>query len=258
MNAERAVFSLKGLSVVFSRGGRTVRALRSVDLDIPEGRILGIVGESGSGKTTLAHVLLGLCPPTEGCARYRDADIYSQTVRKRALFCRDVQLVFQDPYSALNPRMTIGGAIAEVLRVHRIASRRDAPDGVRRCMEQVELSYALAGRYPHELSGGQRQRAVLARALALEPRVLIADEPTSALDVIVQAQILRLLRNLQQQQHITLVLISHDLAVVRQLCDEVAVLKDGQVVEQGGVDGLYGNPTTDYTRELLEAVPRLD
>ena len=233
--------------------GRGTPAVTGVSFAIAPGGALGIVGESGSGKTTLARALVGQLPITSGTLRI-DGQLLPAK-RTRALL-RDVQLVPQDPTSSLNPRMRVGDTLTEVLRLTAHASGQDGATA-RQLLERVRLDPELASRYPHELSGGQRQRVAIARALATRPKVLVADEPTSALDVSVQAEIVTLLKELRVHLGLTLVFISHDLAVVHELCDSVLVMRSGSVAESGGAD-FFTHPTSAYGRQLLEAVPRLE
>jgi ABC-type glutathione transport system ATPase component len=232
--------------------GLTRAALDDVSVQVQPGRTLGVVGESGSGKSSLARVLLGLERLSGGCVRYRGRDIEHFGRRERMEFRRKVQMVFQDPFNSLNPRKTIGATLAEVLRVHGINGATSAS-----LLEKVGLDAAMAERYPHELSGGQRQRVGIARAMSLQPEIIIADEPVSALDVSVQAHILNLLKRLVQETGVTLVLIAHDLAVVRQVCDEVIVMCEGRVVEQGAAGQVLSRPEHTYTQQLMAAVPML-
>ncbi|APU16518.1 MULTISPECIES: ATP-binding cassette domain-containing protein [Actinoalloteichus] len=237
------------------RAGATTRtALSDVDLTIREGEALGIVGESGAGKSTLLRLLLALDRPDEGELHYRGAPLGSDRRSLRA-FRRDVQVVFQDPRGSLNPRMPVSAIVAEPLRSLRIPG--DHAARVREVLGEVGLGLDAADRYPHEFSGGQRQRIAIARALAPRPRVLVGDEPVSALDVSVRAQILDLLAGLAAEHAMTLVLVSHDLAVVGRLCPRVLVLHQGRVVETGPTERVYSTPEQDYTRRLLAAIPRL-
>jgi ABC-type glutathione transport system ATPase component len=241
MQAQRLVLHYKGL----------VRpALNDVSLELEKGCTVGIVGESGSGKSSLARCLIGMEKISSGGIMYRGDDISTLNREGLAQFRRKVQMVFQDPFNSLNPRMTIGSAIAEVLHVHKIADV-----GVPALLQRVGLPNVITERYPHELSGGQRQRAGIARALAVGPEILIADEPVSALDVSVQAHILNLLKQLTLETGVTLVLIAHDLAVVRNTCDRVVVMNEGVIVEEGPVDQVIESPNHPYTRNLLAAVP---
>jgi len=237
---------------------RLLWALDGVTLSLPEGRTLGIVGESGSGKSTLGRVLLGLLRPTEGTARFETHDLSALAPEPLRLLRRHMQLVFQDPYSSLHPRRRVGDAVREPLEVHRpdlTEAQRD--ERVRSLFEQVGLKPEHLTRLPHEFSGGQRQRIVIARALAAEPKFIVADEPVSALDVSVQAQILNLLLELKERHHLTMAFISHDLKVIRRVCDDVAVLYLGRVVEQATTEQLFSAPRHPYTRALLSAIPRL-
>jgi ABC-type glutathione transport system ATPase component len=235
-----------------------VPAVDGVTLSVEEGESLGIVGETGSGKSTLARILLNLEEPTSGVVRWRGEDVTHARGARLAALRRARQLVFQDPAGSLNPRRTIGATIAEPFAIHGLLPERAArARRVAELLEQVGLDAALVNRYPHELSGGMRQRVGIARALALGPELLVADEPVSALDVSIQAQILTLLRELRRELGLTLVLISHDLAVVRHMCTRVAVMRDGRLVEVGAVEELYRAPREAYTRELMAAVPRI-
>ncbi|HKG03684.1 MAG TPA: ATP-binding cassette domain-containing protein [Conexibacter sp.] len=235
-----------------------VPAVDGVTLEVREGESLGIVGETGSGKSTLARVLLNLLEPTSGVVRYRGEDVTHARGAALEGLRRKRQMVFQDPAGSLNPRKTVGAAVADPFAIHGLLPERAArARRVSELLEQVGLEPALANRYPHELSGGMRQRVGIARAIALGPELLVADEPVSALDVSIQAQILSLLRELRRELGLTLVLIAHDLAVVRHVCDRVAVMHDGKLVEVAPVEELYRAPREAYTRELLAAVPRI-
>lgn len=243
-------------NVVLRYRGMERPAVDGVSLEVRPGVTLGIVGESGSGKSSLARCLIGLERVDDGRILYRGQDISSLGRDGRARLRRNVQMVFQDPFNSLNPRMTVGDVLTEALRVHRLAvSRKEAGVLALALLEQVGLSEPVMGRYPHELSGGQRQRVGIARALSLKPEIIIADEPVSALDVSVQAHILNLLKALSRNSGATLVLIAHDLAVVRYLCDRVLVMNDGVVVEEGEVAQVIDAPRHPYTRDLVAAVP---
>jgi oligopeptide/dipeptide ABC transporter ATP-binding protein len=233
---------------------RQLRAVDGVDLEILQGETLGIVGESGCGKSTLARLLLGLTQPTSGQVRYMGGDISRQG---RALR-RDLQVVFQDPYSSLNPRMTAGEIVERPLIVHKLGNQAERQRRVSELFASVGLPAESASRYAHEFSGGQRQRIAVARAIASRPRVVIADEPTSALDVSVQAKVLNLLKDLQSALGLTYVFISHDMRVVRHMCDQLAVMYLGRIVEYGPTEEVFTNPRHPYTRALLGAVPRLE
>jgi peptide/nickel transport system ATP-binding protein/oligopeptide transport system ATP-binding protein len=242
------------------RGRRlgTVPAVDGVSFEVRRGEALGIVGETGSGKSTTARLILRLIDPTSGTVHFDGEDITTARGGRLKALRRDMQMIFQDPYSSLNPRKTVGAAIGEPFAVHGLhtgsGERRRA---VQELMDRVGLAPEHYNRYPHEFSGGQRQRVGVARALALSPRLIVADEPVSALDVSIQAQILNLLRDLQRDLGLTLVLISHDLSVVRHMSDRVAVMHHGKVVELADADALYREPRHEYTRALLSAVPRL-
>ncbi|MEV0604192.1 ABC transporter ATP-binding protein [Streptomyces sp. NPDC050315] len=240
------------LTVVY--GGTAV--LDRVSLTLPEGPSgLGLIGESGSGKTTVARCLLGLVAPTSGTVRFRGVDIGG--MRRPRPYRRAVQIVVQDTEGALDPRMRVGTAISEVLRAHRMVPRGAEAGRVTELLADVGLTAEHAARFPHQLSGGQRQRAAIARALAVRPRFLILDEPTSALDTTVQARILDLLRRLRAEHRLSCLLISHDLAVVAQLCPHVMVLHRGRVVEEGDLTDILHHPQHAATRTLRDAVPRL-
>ena len=235
-----------------------VPAVDGVTLDVRAGESLGIVGETGSGKSTLARILLNLLEPTSGVVRWRGEDVTHARGARLAELRRARQLVFQDPAGSLNPRKTVGAAIADPFLIHGLLPDRTVrARRVAELLEQVGLEPALANRYPHELSGGMRQRVGIARAIALGPELLVADEPVSALDVSIQAQILTLLRGLRRELGLTLVLISHDLAVVRYMCERVAVMHEGRLVEVAAAEELFSAPREDYTRELLAAVPSI-
>ena len=233
----------------------TVEALHEVSLGVERGEVLGIVGESGSGKSTLARLLLALEQPSDGEIRFDGAVVSGRRERELGELRRNVQVVFQDPNGSLDPRMRIRTAISEPLRALRIPGDHRAR--VRELLDAVGLPADAGDRYPHEFSGGQRQRIAIARALAPHPQVLIADEAVSALDVSVRAQVLNLLNRLIAELGLTLVFISHDMSVIRFMCSRVAVLYHGRLVEEGATDDVYAAPKDDYTRQLLEAVPRL-
>jgi peptide/nickel transport system ATP-binding protein len=254
------VLTLQGVSKTYRKGGllarkkRITHAVRDASLTLNTGETLGIVGESGSGKSTLARCIVRLLDPDEGSVRFEDLNL--ATLKGRALreHSRHVQMVFQDPYGSLNPRRRVGELVAQGPIAHG-TPRREALARARHLFELVGLDPDAASRYPHEFSGGQRQRIGLARALALEPRVLVADEPVSALDVSVQAQVLNLLASLRERLGLSLLFITHDLRVAAQICDRIAVMKDGSVVEYGSAAQVFGNPQHAYTRGLLDAVP---
>jgi peptide/nickel transport system ATP-binding protein len=232
-----------------------VRAVDGVSLDIHRGETLAIVGESGCGKSTLARVLLRLIPPTSGKVHFDGADITQVGGEALRRLRRDMQIIFQDPFGSLNPRMTVGALVAEPLAVHGLAYGRARDEAVAATLARVGLSPAYASRYPHEFSGGQRQRIGIARALVTRPRLVVGDEPVSALDVSIRAQVINLLETLKDELGLTLVLVAHDLAVVRHTSDRIAVMYLGEIVELTGRDALFEAPRHPYTRSLIEAIP---
>ncbi|MFJ4342235.1 ABC transporter ATP-binding protein [Streptomyces sp. NPDC088915] len=247
-----------GLRREFGRGKRIVTAVDDVSLTVRAGETLGVVGESGSGKTTLGRMLVRLLDPTGGRLRYGGTEIGVLPERELRPYRRELQMVFQDPVASLNPRRSVGESIADPLRAAGERDERRIRGRVRELLDRVGLEPDRYGAYPHEFSGGQRQRVGIARALAAEPRIVVCDEPVSALDVTTQAQVTALLAELQAELGLGLVFIAHDLAVVRQVSDRVAVMRGGRIVEQGTVEEVYGAPRDPYTRQLLAAVPSLD
>jgi peptide/nickel transport system ATP-binding protein len=231
-----------------------VRAVRSVSISIRHGETLGLVGESGSGKSTLARCIVRLTDAESGSVVVRDVDLMKLSRRQLRSHRRYIQMVFQDPFGSLDPRCSVGKLIAEGPIVHGVPEA-EAFARAYSLLELVGLDRRAAERYPHEFSGGQRQRIGIARALALEPAILVADEPVSALDVSVQAQVLRLLADIRDRLNLTMLFITHDLRVAAQVCDSIAVMRDGEIVEYGATASVYANPQHAYTRELLEAVP---
>lgn len=240
-----------------SFGGRrpAIHAVRDVDMVVEPGETVGIVGESGSGKTTLAHLLMGLDTPTAGSVFYRGSNLAELTKAETRELRGSMQIIFQDPNASLDPRLKVGTIITEPLRALKIETNHQ--DRLHELLESVGLSVAAIDRYPHEFSGGQRQRIAIARALAPNPKVLIADEPVSALDVSVRAKTLNLLQDLKDRYELTMVMISHDLSVMHHICDRVAVMYAGRLVETGPVSALFEHPEHPYTRTLLDAIPRL-
>ena len=232
-----------------------VKAVDGVSFDIAEGETLGLVGESGSGKSTTGYCVLQLMKPTSGSIRFQGKELTQIGREEMRKMRREMQIVFQDPYSSLDPRMTVGDIVSEPLEIHRVGGRRDRRSRVRELLDVVGFNPDYSNRYPHEFSGGQRQRVGVARALALNPSLIVCDEPVSALDVSIQAQILNLLKDLQRDFGLTYLFISHDLAVVRSMSDDIAVMKDGKILEAGSADEVYLNPKHEYTRALLTAVP---
>ncbi len=241
---------------VFSGVSGWVRAVDGVSLSIAPGETLALVGESGSGKTTTGRCILRLLEPTAGTVRFDGADLLALPPRAMRRMRRQIQIIFQDPYGSLNPRMRAGTIVREPLDIHRIgANRRERDDRVAALLCRVGLDPAMRDRYPHEFSGGQRQRIGVARALALQPRLIVADEPVSALDVSVQAQVINLLMDLQEEFSIAYLFIAHDLAVVERIADRVAVMYLGRLVEVGTREEIFKNPLHPYTRALLQAIP---
>jgi peptide/nickel transport system ATP-binding protein len=245
---------------VHFRGRRrsVVRAVDGVSFSVDKGRTLGIVGESGSGKSTTGRAVLRLIEPTRGSVRFDGADLLSLSRQEMFGFRARAQIVFQDTYASLDPRWTVGRTLAEPLALHTRKSKPAIRDRVVEVLELVGLTASHAGRYPHEFSGGQRQRIGIARALLLEPDLVVCDEPVSALDVSVQAQVLNLMKDLQDRLGLTYVFISHDLSVVEFMADDVVVMKSGQVVESAPAGQLFADPRHPYTRQLLAAVPTLE
>ncbi|MEI6563991.1 MAG: ABC transporter ATP-binding protein [bacterium] len=258
-----SLLEAKGITVRYrghdDKGHRHLwAAVDGVNLVVEEGERVGIVGESGSGKTTLGKALLGIEPMADGQVLFRGQNIHEFKGASLESFRRGAQMIFQDPLGSLNPRMTIGAALNEVLSVHRLATRMERPERIKTLLHQVGLDAGYTRRYPHEFSGGQRQRIGIARALALGPSLLVADEPVSALDVSVQAQILNLIRDLSEERRMAVLLVAHDLAVVNYVCHRVLIMYQGRVVEEGPTRAVFGRPRHPYTQLLKSAVPDPD
>jgi len=244
--------------VEFGRGRERVRAVDGVCLELQRGECVGLVGESGSGKSSLGKALLGLVPLSGGRVEFEGRAVSGLSGREWKRWRRKAQMVFQDPFGSLNPRLSVGGAVEEVLLVHGMRDPRSRRRRATELFEAVGLDASYLERYPHEFSGGQRQRIGMARALAVGPSLLVADEPVSALDVSVQVQILNLIADLRDRFSLTILFIAHDLAVVRYLCSSVYVMREGRIVESGGVNAVYESPGHPYTQSLLAAVPDID
>ncbi len=241
--------------LLFERKVGEVRAVDGVSFDVQPGETLGLVGESGSGKSTTGYCVLQLMKPTSGSVKFEGTELTQLGREDLRRMRREMQIVFQDPYSSLDPRMTVGDIVGEPLIVHGIGTRRDRSARIRELLDVVGFNPSYTNRYPHEFSGGQRQRIGIARALALSPKLIVCDEPVSALDVSIQAQILNLLKDLQRDFGLTYLFIAHDLAVIRGMSDRIAVMNRGQLVEIGPAEQVYTNPQDDYTKALLSAVP---
>ena len=232
-----------------------VKAVDDVSFEIYPGKTLGLVGESGSGKSTTGYCVLELLKPTEGSVRFLGEELTTMKKEDLRRMRREMQIVFQDPYASLNPRMTVGNIVAEPLLVHKVGDRARRRKTVEELLEVVGFNPDFVNRYPHEFSGGQRQRIGIARALALNPRLIVCDEPVSALDVSIQAQILNLLKDLQAEFGLAYLFVAHDLAVVRAMSDDIAVMNKGKIVEAGPAEEVYKRPKDEYTKALLAAVP---
>ncbi|MGE5893592.1 MAG: ABC transporter ATP-binding protein [bacterium] len=258
-----AILKVKNIKKYFSLregifgGRRTLKAVDDVSFEVDENRVFAVVGESGSGKSTLGRLIVRLLDPTGGTVSFREKDIYALRGKDLKKFRKSVQIIFQDPYASLNPRMRIFSAIAEPLRIHHLVPRQMLRERVAELLLSVGLSPDMMDKYPHEFSGGQRQRICIARALSLSPELIIADEPLSALDVSIQAQILTLLQDLKEKHRLSFIFISHDLNIVHYFSDEVAVMYLGKIVEQAAAEEIFANPLHPYTELLLKSAPKV-
>lgn len=257
MPERKKLLQVKHLKQYFTSGKSTVKAVDDVTFDIYEGEIFGLVGESGSGKTTTGRSIIRLYDPTDGEIIFDGKDVSKLKTRSEKLeFNREMQMIFQDPYASLNPRMTVEDIIAEGIDIHGLAkSKKERSEMVENLLETVGLNRDHASRYPHEFSGGQRQRIGIARALAVQPKFIIADEPISALDVSIQAQVVNLLKDLQEEKGLTYLFIAHDLSMVKFISDRIGVMHYGRLLEVGPADDVYDKPLHDYTKSLISAVP---
>ena len=259
MSERKVVFEARSLKKYFpAPSGKMVRAVDDVSFAIREGETFGLVGESGCGKTTCGRLLLGVYPPTEGEVLYQGRGLETLDRHERMEFCKNVQMIFQDPYACLDPRMSIGSIIAEGLHVHFHLNQEETMKRVREQLDRVGLTSDYASRFPHELSGGQRQRVGIARALAVEPRGIVCDEPIAALDVSIQAQIVNLMVKLQRELKLTYLFISHDLSMVRHISDRIGVMYLGSLVELSDNVTIYQKPLHPYTQALFSAIPVAD
>ncbi|QUL58390.1 ATP-binding cassette domain-containing protein [Paenibacillus tritici] len=251
------LIEVEGLKKYFNVGkGRVLKAVDNINFSIREGETLGMVGESGCGKTTAGRTVLRLYEPTAGSVRYNGTDIYKLSGGKMKAMRRDMQMIFQDPYASLNPRFTVSDIIGEALDIHGLAgSRQERKKRIEELLDMVGLNHDHATRYPHEFSGGQRQRIGIARSLAVNPKFIVCDEPISALDVSIQAQVVNLLKELQDRLGLTYLFIAHDLSMVKHISDRVAVMYLGKMVELAESEELYANPLHPYTKSLLSAIP---
>jgi ABC-type oligopeptide transport system ATPase subunit len=249
------VLEIDDLAVEYRRGRRRMRAVENVSFTIADGETLGLVGESGSGKSTIGKAIIGLAPVTEGTIRYRGNDISTLTKAQRRALSRDVQVIFQDPHSSLDPTKPIGYSIAEPVQIHEPGPKEVVRERVFEMLRRVGLSEDAAQRFPAQFSGGQKQRIAIARALILAPKLVVCDEPTSALDLSIQAEVINLMAGLQHETGASFLFISHDLSIVHYLSDRIVVLKQGRIVEQGTAEEVYRDPQQNYTRLLLDAAP---
>jgi len=263
MSNQQAILEVKDLkkyfpikSGILKRTVGNVKAVHNINLEIFEGETLGVVGESGCGKSTFGRTILGLEKLTEGTIMYKGESIGNLPYRQLKKYKKDMQMIFQDPFASLNPRQRIGNALEEVFVIHTNMTKTEREERVKKLLVEVGLKEDHYDRYPHEFSGGQRQRIGIARAISLNPSLIVCDEAVSALDVSVQAQVMKLLKELQEKHHLTYIFISHDLGVVRHMCERVLVMYLGSMVELGSSEQIYNNPLHPYTKALLSAIPR--
>ena len=251
-----SLLEIKNLNVSYGIKKNKVHAVKNVSLEINEGDIYGLVGESGSGKSTLGKAIVNLIKPSSGSIKYdQDKEIIFNKPQKD--FCKFVQMIFQDPYGSLNPRMKIGEAFLDVMQTHKLfSSKYQRIKKIEYLLNKIGLTKQHINRYPHEFSGGQRQRICIARSLILNPKLIIADEPVSALDVSIQSDIINLIKLLNNEDNVTFLFISHDLAVVKNLCNNVSVMKDGEIIETGEAKKIIDFPKEEYTKLLVDAVPK--
>ena len=252
---QQPVLEVQDLAVEYRRGRIRTRAVENISFDIGPGETLGLVGESGSGKSTIGKAILGLAPVADGRVSYRGTDIATLTKAQRRALARDVQVIFQDPHSSLDPTKPIGYSIAEPVQIHEPGTKIAVRERVFEMLRRVGLAEDAAHRFPAQFSGGQKQRIAIARALILAPKLVVCDEPVSALDLSIQAEVINLMADLQRETGASYLFISHDLSIVHYLSDRIMVLKKGHVVEQGSADEIYRDPQQDYTRRLLAAAP---
>lgn len=264
MDKNEPILSVKGLKKIFPllaglfrHQVGEIRAVDGIDFTVARGEVLGMVGESGSGKSTAGRSAIRLIEPTEGEIYFEGKDLRRVGRKELKNLRKEIQMIFQDPYSSLNPRKTVGSSVGEALYYHKVAnSRSEERERVAEIFKLIGLSPDVMNRYPHEFSGGQQQRICIGRAIALKPKLIVCDECVSALDVSVQAQILNLLNELKESMGLSYLFISHDLSVVRYLCDSVVVMYQGKVVERGDVEDVFNNPKEEYTQKLLSAIPK--
>ncbi len=258
MASKKELVVLDNVTKTFHVSGGTLKAVNEINLTIHKGETVGLVGESGCGKSTLGRVVMGIYQATSGEVRYDDEKVTTRTSKERLKYAKKAQMIFQDPYASLNPRMTVGTIIEEGMVIHNMYTPEQRKKRVGELLETVGLNKEHANRFPHEFSGGQRQRIGIARALAIEPEFLVCDEPISALDVSIQSQVINLLKELQQKLDLTYLFIAHDLNIVRYISDRIAVMYLGNLVELADSDEIYNNPLHPYAKALLSSVPIAD